>query len=101
MQVRQAVNDWLLFFFALFAAPRCGGVSCKPTGGKPAEGTTFGAQTANPPLSTCWHLKMELYRHNERLRFSHHPRPTPLEIIHGKLPVKEHCGGEGLWVFLS
>lgn len=86
--------EWLAVFFALFAAPRCGGVSCKPTGGKPVEGTTFGAQTANPtrPPSTCWHLKMELHRHNELLRFSHHPLPTPLEIIHGKLPVTSILG---------
>lgn len=52
MQVRQAVNDWLFFSPSLrppAAVPRCGGVSCKPTGGKPVEGTTFGAQTAKRP----------------------------------------------------
>lgn len=96
VQVRQAVNDWLVFG----SLRPHGGVSCKATGGNLSKRRRLGLKLQTPPLpSTCWHLKMKLHCAgwlNTRTSSGHFPTilfPTPLEIIHGKLPVSSVFGG--------
>lgn len=80
VQVRRAVNDWLVF---ALCGP-LGGVSCKATGGSLLKRRRLGLKLQKSPVNMlAFKDEISLCRlakhQNELLTFSHNPFPTPLQ----------------------